>query len=101
MKRQFLSIIIFLLPAFHCFSQNDSVYYRKYNESLIISLYQSFARQFDITIDERFLPDTGKSALHYYSDANIVSGIAVDYDKLGVAVGFRSKPPEDANRKGK
>ena len=100
MKRQFLHIAIFLLSALNCFSQNDSIYYRKYNESLIISLYQSFARQFDIAIEEKFLPDTGKSALHYYSDADIVSGIAVDYDKLGVAVGFRSKPPQDAKRKG-
>src|SRR5690349_11799439 len=100
MKRQFLHIAIFLLSALNCFTQNDSVYYRKYNESLIISLYQSFARQYDITIEEKFLPDTGKSALHYYSDANIVTGIAVDYDKFGLAVGFRSKPPKDAVRKG-
>ena len=102
MKRPFLCVIIFLISAFNSFSQSDSIiYYKKYSESFIVSLYQSFARQFDIAIDEKFAPDTGKSALHYYSDANIISGIAIDYDKFGVAVGFRSKPPKDGERKGK
>ena len=101
MKRQYLCVVIVLFTAFNGFSQSDSAYYRKYNESLIISLYQSFARQFDITIEEKFLPNEGKSALHYYSNANTVSGIAVDYDKFGVAVAFLSKPPRDTERKGK
>jgi hypothetical protein len=99
--KRLATCLIFCVVTLSVFAQSDSIsYYRKYNESLIISLYQSFARQFDITIDEKFLPDTGKSAFHYYSDASIVSGIAVDYDKFGVAVGFRTKPPEDAKLKG-
>lgn len=100
MKRKFRCIVVFLLSSFSGFSQGDSTYYKKYNESLIISLYQSFARKFDITIEEKFFPDTGKSALHYVSDANNVTGIAVDYDKFGVAVGFRSVPPKNAQRTG-
>ena len=90
--RNILSITFFSLIASNAFSQSDTTYYRKYNESLIISLYQSFARQFDIEISEKFPPDSGKSGLHYYSDANIVSGIAIDYDKFGIAFGYRSTP---------
>lgn len=98
--RKIFSIIYFSLLTSQSFSQNDTTYYRKYNESLIISLYQSFARQFDIEISEKFPPDTGKSGIHYFSDADVVSGIAIDYDKIGIAFGFRSVPPKDAKRKG-
>ena len=98
-KKIFIAVLFSLL-SLQSFSQNDSTYYRKYNESLIISLYQSFARQFDIAVSEKFLPDTGKSDLHYFSDADIISGISVDYDKLGFSVGYRSVPPKDERRKG-
>jgi hypothetical protein len=93
---------ILLFSNSFSFAQFDTTYYKKYDDRFIVALYQSFVRQFDISISQKMISDTtGKSALHYMADANAVSGIELDYDKLGISFGYKSVPPQNETKKGK
>jgi hypothetical protein len=78
----------------------DTNYYKKYSERFIVAIYQS-ARHYDIQMDPRSPLDSGKANQDYYADANKVTGIEIDFDKLSVSFGFRSVPPENVALKGK
>ena len=73
-------------------SRIDTNYVKNYKDKLIIGLWQS-ERSFNILIDEKIGgADTNKSAMNYIANSNHVSGIAVDYDLIGFAFGYKSVP---------
>ncbi|MBI4947092.1 MAG: DUF4421 family protein [Bacteroidetes bacterium] len=97
-----ITLSLFFPLAIVSFAQHDTTYYKEYNDKLIISLYNSFARQNDIAFSQNIVKDTaGKSPFHYYADADIVSGIEFDYDIFGIAFAYKAVPPKNAFKKGK
>jgi len=81
----------------------DTNYIRKYPNRLILTLYQSY-RQYDIRFTQNLLEDTlGLSAPRLIADANVVTGLTVDFDKITFSFGLKSTPPTDAQiaQKGK
>jgi hypothetical protein len=94
-------VFVFFLFATRTFAQHDSTFYKEYPDKLIISLYNSFASQNNIAFSQKITKDSlGKSAFHYYADANVISGIEIDYDIFSLAFAYKVVPPQNANRKG-
>lgn len=109
-------IVIFCCISFSLFAQTsseanvilnstkplkwDTTYYKKYNERFIVAVYQS-QRRYEIEIDPKNPQDSGKASHHYFADANKVTGIEVDFDKVSLSFGFKSVPPENVTLKGK
>lgn len=74
----------------------DTTKYIKYKDRLVIGVFTSW-RQFDYTFDQKYTQaDSGKAVQHYLADANSVTGIEIDYDKLSVSVGFKTSPSNTA-----
>ena len=104
-KRLLKAILIGVLFAISypvlCVAEQDTNYYRKYNDRLIIALYQS-KRQYKIDYTQKLMPDTfGKSKINYLANANDISGIEIDYDKISLSLGYKSTPPDGQSRQGK
>ncbi len=100
MRTAFL-LLFFLMT--NCLSaQRDTNYCTEYKEKLIISLHNSFTRQYDITFNQGIMKDSSKkSPFHYYADAEVVSGIELDYDIFSFSFNYKAVPPKDENKKGK
>ena len=82
------------------FSQStwDTTQYVNYKDRLVVTLYTSW-RQFDYTFDQKYTTaDSGKSLLHYIADANSVSGLQLDYDKLSVSLAFKTNPSNSVQK---
>ncbi len=100
-----LSLLLFFsLFTLYLNAQCDTNYYRQYDDKFIVSLHNSFARQYDISFDQRMSKDTNitkKSPFHYYAEGDVISGIEIDYDIFGISFDYKAVPPKDVNRKGK
>jgi hypothetical protein len=76
----------------------DTTQYIKYNDRLVIGLFTSW-RQFDITFDPvNREADTSGLSHNYVADANSVTGIAVDYDKISFSLGLKTNPDNVAKK---
>lgn len=95
-------LYLLLFCSATCIAQSfDTNCYVKYNDKLIVSLYQSY-RTYNIQFKQLLTnADSGISAMDYYADANNVSGIEFNYDKFGFSLGYKSEPPRDHTKKGK
>lgn len=101
MKFKFF-INLFFLVAYSLSAQKtwDSTYYCKYNDRLIISVFQSY-RNYGMDISQKLMKDSlGISKIAYVAESNYISGIEINYDKINIAFGFKSKPPENQLKKG-
>lgn len=78
----------------------DTNYYKKYSERFIVAVFQS-ERRYNIEMDPQNSSDTLNVKSNYTADANKVTGIEVDFDKISLSVGFKSTPPENVTQKGK
>ena len=73
----------------------DSNYVKFYKDKLIVALWQS-ERSFDILLNQRLYNYIGtNTAVNYIANSNNVTGLSVDYDIIGLALGFRSIPSGD------
>ncbi|TND02869.1 MAG: hypothetical protein FD123_4016 [Bacteroidetes bacterium] len=84
-------------------NRQDTNYVRKYLDRLIISLNQSY-RHYDVQFSQKVHPDTsGISSHQYIADANVVTGAAIDFDKISFSFSLKSVSPTDAvvQKKGK
>ena len=85
MKRFFLLIFLFVIGISSFFAQKkgwDSTYYTKYKDRLIISFFQSY-RSYSMDISQKTVKDTlGLSKIGYVAEANLISGIEINYDKF-------------------
>lgn len=74
----------------------DTNYVRKYPDRLIITLSQSY-RQYDVRFSQDNITDTAGISNHQYiADANVTTGLAVDFDKISFSFGIKSAPPTPA-----
>lgn len=78
----------------------DTTYYKKYDQRFIVSIYQS-QRRYEVELDPKNPLDSGKASHHYFADANKISGIEIDFDKISLSFSTRSTPPDNAKLKGK
>lgn len=101
MPFKFLLVIAVLVSQVTLAQRNwDSTYYRKYKDRLIISAFQSY-RNYSMDITQKLLKDSlGVSKIGYVAEANLISGFELNYDKISITVGFKSKPPDDQYKKG-
>ena len=102
MKRLFLIQLFFIIVANSSYSQKvegDTNYYRKYNNKLIVSYFQSYKNYF-IDISQKLINDSlGQSKISNIAESNLVSGFEITYDKITLAIGFKS-PSSGSNLKG-
>ncbi len=81
----------------------DTNFVKKYPDRFIVTLSQSY-RAYDIRFTQTLAPDTlGWGAPKMIADANAVTGISIDFDKISFCFGIKSTPPTDdiALKKGK
>lgn len=102
MKSLCTAIVMFLAIA-QAFAQGqkwDTTYYRKYRDRLVVSVFQS-VRTYGMDITQKLNKDsTGQSKVAYRAEANNITGIELNYDKLNIAFGFKSTPPQNQVSKG-
>lgn len=78
--------------------KKDSTWYYKYDDRLVVALYQSY-RNYNISFSQSGMTDTlGISNLDYHADANNVTGIEIDYDKFSLSFGIKSTAPDPYKR---
>lgn len=101
MKFKFLALLCFFLSQLLLAQKTwDSTYYKKYSNRLIISVFQSY-RNYSMDISQKLIKDSlGVSKIGYMAEANLISGIEVNYDKISFAIGFKSAPPKNQLQKG-
>lgn len=81
----------------------DTNYIKKYPDRFIVTLSQSY-RAYDLRFTQTLFEDTlGWGAPKMIADANAVTGISIDFDKISFCFGIKSTPPTDdiALKKGK
>lgn len=71
----------------------DTTYYRKYNDKLIVSLYQS-QRKFTIDLSQSLIPDAGKGLIKYQAEANKATGLNFIWDKIGISFDYKTLIPD-------
>ena len=101
-KKLSLFITIISLAHFILNSQNnwDSTKYVKYSDRLVLTCFVS-TRRFNCNIDQLHTEaDSGKALLNYNAEANQVTGLQMNYDKLALGFGWNSGSP-DLRLKGK
>jgi hypothetical protein len=101
MRRLFLILLFFIIACVVSAQkmEGDTTYYRKYNNKLIISYFQSY-KSFGIDMSQKLKPDTlGQSTIVNIAEANLVSGFEITYDKISVSIGFKS-PSTLSDKKG-
>lgn len=80
----------------------DSLYYSKYNSSIIVGYYGS-TKGYNMELGHFLSKDTSvlrKSKLNYIAESNWVDGIELSYDKISLSFGYKSTPPKDKAKKG-
>jgi hypothetical protein len=80
----------------------DSLYYAKYNSSIIIAYYGS-TKGYQVAVNQFMNKEDSvrKSGLVYHAESNWVDGVELTYDKLSLSFGYKSTPPKDKDKKGK
>ncbi len=94
---RFVFILLFFSLSFQNLAQKkgwDTTYYKKYRDRIIISYFQSY-KKYNIDITQKLVTDSiGKSNLGYISEANLISGLEFNYDKINIQIGFKSPATE-------
>ncbi|MGL4597651.1 MAG: hypothetical protein ACRCYO_08990, partial [Bacteroidia bacterium] len=65
----------------------DTNFIRKYPNRLIVTLNQTY-RQYDLRFTQNLITDSlGRSAPQFLADANVITGLAFDFDKITFSFG--------------
>lgn len=100
MTKKLIPVLILFANFINAQSTWDSTYYVKYNSRLIVSLFQSF-REYDMDLSQHLTKDSlGKSSVDYHAEANHISGIEINYDKINFSFGYKSVPPANVKKTG-
>ena len=100
--KKIILLFIFLIHSAMVFSQGlDTNYVVSYKNRLAVSLFQSY-RYFELYTTQNLISDTaGLSPVNYIARGNNGSGISFDYDKVSIALGWKTQNTEnDTSRKG-
>ncbi len=97
----FISIFLFSITSLHAQKKiKDTVYYQKYNERLIISIFQAY-KNYGIDITQKLTKDSlGQSKTNYIAESNYITGLEFNYDKINIAFGINSTAPSNQAKKG-
>ena len=74
----------------------DTTAYKKYDQKLIVSYYQSF-RRFDFDLVAKSPALLNKGRMLYRADAAVVSGIDLTWDKLSLSLDLNTTPVDSAS----
>lgn len=73
----------------------DTNYVQRYNDRLIVSLFQSY-RYYNMDISQKIMSDTGAlSKLLYKTHSNHSTGFGIEYDKISFSIGWKSPVTEN------
>jgi hypothetical protein len=72
----------------------DSTRYQKFNTNLIVGFFQSYRHFNNIMMLPANQDQQGLSTVDYLAESNLISGIEVNYDKFGIAIGLKSTAPD-------
>lgn len=75
----------------------DSNYVHNYKDKMILALWQS-ERRFEVSVTQTMNADSGLSKINYIANSNQVTGVSLDFDIIGFAIGFRSVPNRDERK---
>lgn len=98
-------LVLFLLLVCRLAAQDQPVYwdtlkYQKFRSSFIVGVFQSY-RNFNNDFQQYKMADSaGVSNTAYRAESRQISGIEISYDKFSLALGLRSRPPEQSSGKG-
>jgi len=85
------------------FNNPDTNYIKLYPDRFIVTFSQSY-RQFDVNSFQTLTHDTlNLGSPKMVADANVSSGLSIDYDKISISFGLKTYPstPDDIRKKGK
>lgn len=77
----------------------DTTRYQKYHANLILGTFQAY-RNFNNEFTPVSSTDSTRFASNYMAESTITSGIEINYDKIGLCIGLRTKPQENSAGKG-
>jgi hypothetical protein len=88
--------LVFLFTFTLCAqAQQDTNYYKKYNNRLIVTFY-STQRYYEIGFNQKYSSDSlAKTSINFKSTAPETFGFGVAYDKISIAYDYRTVQPDD------
>ncbi len=106
-KHKFIGLLIFLSiigfgQKINLSQKNwDTTKYEKFTNRFIVAYFQSY-KQFNSEIKQVTLKDSlNQSSYNYFAEANYISGIELNFDKINIQLALKSKPPKDVSKYGK
>jgi hypothetical protein len=76
-------------------AQQDTNYYRKYDNRLIVSFY-STQRYYEVGFKQKYFSDSlAKTSINFKSTAPETFGFGLAYDKVSIAYDYRTVEPDD------
>lgn len=94
-KKNIVLVLIFLLSCLLSMAQQDTNYYIKYNNRLIVTFY-STQRYYEIGFKQKYFSDSlAKTSINFKSTAPETYGFGFAYDKISVAYDYRTVVPDD------
>lgn len=92
---------MFFLSTSKIYAQHDTTYYQQYPHKLVVTLFQSIARNHHIQFSQNNFADTANiSDLDFTSESKTFTGLGFDYDIFGFSIGVNSIPSEETYKKG-
>ncbi len=80
-------------------AQLDTNYVKSYKDRLVVSLFQFYRTQ-RIEIKQSLVADsTGGSLVNYNSSSKLMNGFSLDWDKISLAVSWKTPTPPDQNER--
>ncbi len=79
---------------------HDTTRYEWFHNHLCVGIFQS-NRNYTLTMNQNFFPDErNHTEIKYRDNAKAVTGIALDFDKIALNIGFKTRQ-DDVTQKGK
>ncbi len=87
--------IFFFVFLHHAISQQDTNFYKKYNNRLIVTFY-STQRYYEVGFKQKYFSDSlAKTSTNFKSTAPETFGFGLAYDKLSISYDYRTVQPDD------
>lgn len=95
MKQLYYFIFFIFASVPNLMAQQDTNYYKKYNNRLIVTFY-STQRYYEVGFKQKYFSDSlAKTSINFKSTAPETFGIGLAYDKISIAYDYRTVHPDD------
>jgi len=92
--RKIIYLYLLVTSAF-AYAQQDTNYYKKYNNRLIVTFY-STQRYFEVGFKQKYFSDSlAKTSINFKSTAPETYGFGLAYDKISISYDYRTVMPDD------